>query len=407
MQIFGVNEQVSEPVATIIKVVGTGGGGSNAINRMIDCGVKDVQFIGANTDVQALNRCKAPVKLPLGSKLTLGLGAGGKPEVGEQAAMEDREMIANAIRGAHMVFVTAGMGGGTGTGAAPVIAQVARECGALTVGVVTKPFAFEGRYKMRLAEEGIMKLRQAVDTLIVIPNEHLFKVVEKNTPIKEAFLKADDVLRQGVQGIADLITTHGDVNVDFSDVQTTMKGQGDALMGIGTGTGDNRAQDAASKAVENPLLEDCTIEGAQHVLVNVSCGESVSLLEYQEVINYINRIVDPDVHTIIGCVVDPNLGDKLQVTVIATGFLNEVSGTIQGSPKFEVVKPEKNEKGDYIKTEDFDTISGRSAAAAPYLTHRNFREDDLDVPPLLRGNKYAAAASPDGDIKADSESRDA
>ncbi|MDR3146306.1 MAG: cell division protein FtsZ [Treponema sp.] len=403
MQILEVNEKVSEPVPTIIKVIGVGGGGSNAVNRMIDCGVKDVQFIGANTDIQALNRCRAPVKLPLGSKLTQGLGAGGKPDVGEEAAREDQEMIANALRGAHMVFVTAGMGGGTGTGAAPVIAQVARECGALTVGVVTKPFGFEGRYKMRLAEEGILKLRQSVDTLIVIPNEHLFKIVEKSTPIKEAFLKADDVLRQGVQGISDLITTHGDVNVDFSDVQTTMKGQGDALMGIGIGTGENRAQEAASKAVENPLLDDCTIEGAQHILVNVSGGENVSLVEYQEVMEYINRIVDPDVHTIIGCAVDPNLGDKLQVTVIATGFLNEGSEMASpSSPKIELVK---SAKGDYIKTEDFDTITNRSGTTAPYLSQRNFREDDLDVPTLIRGTKYAGSA--ERDLKTGTESKDA
>jgi cell division protein FtsZ len=372
---------------------------------MIDCGVKDVQFIGANTDVQALNRCRASLKLPLGSKLTMGLGAGGKPEVGEQAAMEDRDIIANALKGAHMVFVTAGMGGGTGTGAAPVIAQVARECGALTVGVVTKPFSFEGRYKMRLAEEGILKLRQAVDTLIVIPNDHLFKIVEKSTPIMEAFLKADDVLRQGVQGISDLITTHGDVNVDFSDVQTTMKDQGDALMGIGVGTGENRAQDAAAKAVENPLLEERSIEGAQHILVNVSGGENVSLMEYQEVMEYINRIVDPEVHTIIGCAVDPNLGDKIQVTVIATGFLAE-SGSLpaQGGDtrKIELIKPSK---GDYIKTEDFDTITGRNPASAPYLSPRNFRGDDLDIPTLIRDGKYASQA--EGGIRTGSESGDA
>jgi cell division protein FtsZ len=403
MQIFEVNEKASEPVPTIIKVIGVGGGGSNAVNRMIDCGVRDVQFIGANTDVQALNRCRAPVKLPLGSKLTQGLGAGGKPEVGEQAAREDQEMIANALRGAHMVFVTAGMGGGTGTGAAPVIAQVARECGALTVGVVTKPFGFEGRYKMRLAEEGIQKLREAVDTLIVIPNEHLFKIVEKSTPIKEAFLKADDVLRQGVQGISDLITTHGDVNVDFSDVQTTMKDQGEALMGIGVGTGENRAQEAASKAVENPLLDDYTIEGARHVLVNVCGGESVSLMEYQEVMDFINRIVDPDVHTIIGCAVDQSLGEKLQVTVIATGFPNEASETAShNSRKIELVK---SQKGDYIKTEDFDTITNRTKVMASYLSPRNFPGDDLDVPTLIRSAKYAGSA--ERDIKTGTESRDA
>jgi cell division protein FtsZ len=396
-------ERVADPVVTIIKVIGVGGGGSNAVNRMINCGVQGVQFIGANTDVQALNRCKAGVKLPLGSKLTAGLGAGGKPEIGEQAAMEDREMIANALKGAHMVFVTAGMGGGTGTGAAPVIAQVARECGALTVGVVTKPFGFEGGYKMRLAEEGIAKLRQSVDTLIVIPNEHLFKIVEKSTPIKEAFLKADDVLRQGVQGISDLITKHGDINVDFSDVQTTIKGQGDALMGIGSASGENRALEAVSKAVENPLLEDSTIEGAQHILVNLSGGEDVSLTEYREVMDYINRNVDTEVMTIIGCTVDPVLGDKLQVTVIATGFLTEAVKAARESSNFEVVKPAK---GDYIDYEEFKNFTDRSKGTVNYLAPRNFREDDLDVPTLLRDKRKYAALN-EGEARPESETKDA
>ncbi|MDR2841932.1 MAG: cell division protein FtsZ, partial [Spirochaetaceae bacterium] len=241
MNILGVaEEQIAGPSATVIKVVGAGGGGSNAINRMIECGVENVQFITANTDLQALNKSKAILRLPIGSKLTHGLGAGGKPEVGENAALEDREMIENAIRGANMVFVTTGMGGGTGTGSAPVIAQIARECGALTMGVVTKPFDFEGKYKMRLAEEGIAKMRSAVDCLIVIPNQNLYRIVDKHTPMREAFLKVDDVLRQGIQGISDMITRNGEINIDFADVREFTKDQGAALIGIGYGTGDNR-----------------------------------------------------------------------------------------------------------------------------------------------------------------------
>ncbi len=273
MNIHLVEEQVGYPNPTVIKVIGAGGGGSNAVNRMIEGGLQNVQFIAANTDLQALNQSKAPVKISIGSRLTGGLGAGGRPDVGEKAAMEDRDQIMNALKGADMVFVTAGMGGGTGTGAAPVIAQVARELGALTVGVVTKPFDFEGRTKMRLAEDGIAKMREAVDTLIVIPNQYLMKLVDDKTPIKKAFLMADDVLRQGVQGISDLITVPGLINIDFADVKTTMHEQGDALMGIGEATGSNRAEEAALKAVKNPLLEGSNIEGAKNVLVSITGGE--------------------------------------------------------------------------------------------------------------------------------------
>jgi cell division protein FtsZ len=381
--------QVSDPGPTIIKVIGAGGGGSNAVNRMIECGLQRVQFIAANTDVQALNQCKASVKLPIGSKLTSGLGAGGKPEIGEQAAQEDREMIANALKGARMVFVTCGMGGGTGTGSAPVIAQIARECGALTVGVVTKPFGFEGRFKMRLAEEGISKMRTAVDTLIVIPNEHLMKVVDRKTPIKEAFSLADDVLRQGVQGISDLITVRGDMNLDFADVETTMKDQGDALMGIGIGSGDGRAEEAAANAIDNPLLEDCTIEGAKHVLVNVSGGEDVSLMEYQEVMNYITKNADAEAHIIIGHSIDSSLGDKIQVTVIATGFMTE---TVKINTQIRPEEPVKAGKGDFIDYDEWKNLTARSTNPShpEYLRPRSFGDDDLDVPAVLRSQKYNA-----------------
>ena len=285
---------------TVIKVIGAGGGGSNAVNRMIEVGLHNVDFIVANTDQQALGKSRAATRLVLGAKVTHGLGAGGKPEIGEKAAMEDRAVIAAALEGADMVFITAGMGGGTGTGSAPVIAQIAKELGALTVAVVTKPFGFEGKVKMRLAEEGIEKLRQAVDTLIVIPNQHLMKVVEKRTPIKEAFMLADDVLRQGVQGISDLITVAGDINIDFADVNTVMQGQGDAIMGVGTASGDNRAVEAAEKAISNPLLEDARIEGARNILVNVTGGENFTLSEFEEIVSIITNSADPDALVKIG-----------------------------------------------------------------------------------------------------------
>jgi cell division protein FtsZ len=383
IQVF--DGMVSEPGPTIIKVIGTGGGGSNAVNRMIECEVQKVQFIAVNTDVQALNKCRAPVKLPIGSALTSGLGAGGKPEIGEQAAQEDREMIANALKGARMVFVTAGMGGGTGTGAAPVIAQTARENGALTIGVVTKPFAFEGRYKMQLAEEGIAKMRSAVDTLIIIPNQNLMRIVDRKTPIKEAFKMADDVLRQGVQGISELITDLGDMNLDFADVETTMKDQGDALMGIGIGTGDGRAEQAAANAIENPLLEDSSIEGAKHILVSVSGGEDMSLMEYEEVVSYITKNADPDAHIIIGQTVDASLGDKIKVTVIATGFRND---TIKIQAREQPQETPKSGKGDYIGYGEFMSITERSKSTPDYLSQRSYRDDDLEVPTLLRDRKY-------------------
>ncbi|MFZ4615675.1 MAG: cell division protein FtsZ, partial [Rectinemataceae bacterium] len=312
---------------TTIKVIGAGGGGSNAVNRMIQAGLKNVEFIVANTDLQALALSQAPTKLGLGTKVTHGLGAGGKPEVGEKAALEDREAIAQALKGADMVFVTAGMGGGTGTGSAPVIAQIARDLGALTVAVVTKPFSFEGPAKARLAEEGIEKLRQCVDTLITIPNQHLLKVVDRRTPIRDAFLIADDVLRQGVQGISDLITLPGEINIDFADVRTVMQGQGDAIMGIGRASGDNRAVEAASKALNNPLLEDARIEGARNILINVTAGEDFALTEFEEILSLITETADREFFQKPGLIIDPSMGDEVRVTVVATGF-NRAVGSV-------------------------------------------------------------------------------
>ncbi len=385
MNIEVLDERTASP--TVIKVIGAGGGGSNAVNRMIAGGLQNVEFIVANTDLQALALSNAKVKLPLGSKLTGGLGAGGKPEVGEKAALEDKEMLMNVLRGADMVFVTAGMGGGTGTGAAPIIAQAAKEVGALTVGVVTKPFEFEGRYKMRLAEEGIAKLRESVDTLIVIPNQHLLKIVERKTPIKEAFLIADDVLRQGVQGISDLITVPGIINIDFADVKTTMQGQGDALMGIGLGSGDNRAVDAATNAINNPLLEDCRIEGANRILVNVTGGEEMSLTEFQEVVSIITANSDPNALIIAGNALDPEMRDQVKVTVIATGFQTE-SNRAEAAPKAE--EAVRREDSDYIKYDEWKSMTEKTAKPAEFLSYRNFRDDDLDVPTVIRDRKFAS-----------------
>jgi len=308
---------------TVIKVVGVGGGGGNAINRMIAAGLKKVNYLAMNTDMQALQNSQAEDKLPLGSDLTGGLGAGGVPDVGAKAADESREEIREALEGTDMVFITAGMGGGTGTGAAPIVAEVAKEVNALTVAVVTTPFVFEGRKKKDLADEGITKLRDHVDTLIIIPNQYLLSIVERNTPIKQAFQLADDVLRQGVQGISELITEPGEINIDFADVRTVMKGRGDALMGIGVGEGENRATDAASSAINNPLLEDARIEGAKGILVNVTGGDDLTLKEYQDVVEIITSNADDDALIIAGQSYNPDTGSKIKVTVIATGFNRE------------------------------------------------------------------------------------
>jgi cell division protein FtsZ len=305
---------------TDIKVVGIGGAGGNAINRMIASGLKKVTFVAMNTDIQALQRSNAQIRMPLGRELTGGLGAGGVPDVGEKAAQESREEIKKLLNGTDMVFITAGMGGGTGTGGAAVVAEVSREVGSLTVAVVTTPFAFEGKKKLQLALAGIEKLRKQVDTLILIPNQYLLKVVENNTPIKKAFLLADDVLRQGVQGISELITEPGEINIDFADVKTVMKGRGDALMGIGVGEGSTRAVDAARAAINNPLLENASIDGAKSVLVNLAGGDGLTLQEYQDVVELITENCAEDALIIAGQAYNPELGEKIKVTVVATGF---------------------------------------------------------------------------------------
>lgn len=306
----------------VIKVIGVGGGGNNAVNRMIEHGVQGVDFIAVNTDSQALNLSKAEVRLQIGAKLTRGLGAGANPEVGKKAAEESREQLEEVLRGADMVFVTAGMGGGTGTGAAPVIAQIARELGALTVGVVTRPFTFEGRKRQTQAIGGIGSMKEAVDTLIVIPNDKLLQIVDKSTPMLEAFREADNVLRQGVQGISDLIATPGLINLDFADVKTIMSNKGSALMGIGIATGENRASEAAKKAISSPLLES-SIDGAKGVLMNITGGSNLSLFEVQEAADIVASASDEEVNMIFGSVINENLKDEIIVTVIATGFSEE------------------------------------------------------------------------------------
>ena len=303
----------------VIKVVGVGGGGTNAVNRMVDAGLKGVEFIAVNTDAQALLMCDADVKLHIGGKITRGLGAGANPLVGRAAAEESRDEIREILKGADMVFVTAGKGGGTGTGGAPVIAEVARELGALTVGVVTKPFSFEGRKRSSQAEAGIEELAKKVDTLIIIPNDRLLQVVEKRTSIIEAFKVADDVLRQGVQGITDLITVPGLINLDFADVRTIMKSAGSALMGIGVASGENRGVEAARMAISSPLLES-SIEGATGILLNISGGPDMGLFEVNEAAEIISKAADTEANVIFGAVIDESLGEQMRVTVIATGF---------------------------------------------------------------------------------------
>ncbi|MEJ8544577.1 cell division protein FtsZ [Brevibacillus borstelensis] len=302
-----------------IKVIGCGGGGSNAVNRMIAGGLRGVEFITLNTDAQALQLSSADIKLQIGEKLTRGLGAGANPEIGKKAAEESSDLIEQALRGADMVFVTAGMGGGTGTGAAPVVAEIAKELGALTVGVVTRPFSFEGRKRSMQGEQGIAALKEKVDTLIVIPNDRLLEIVDKNTPMLEAFREADNILRQGVQGISDLIATPGLINLDFADVKTIMTERGSALMGIGEGSGENRAAEAARRAISSPLLES-SIDGARGVLMNITGGTNLSLYEVNEAADIVSSAADPDVNMIFGAVINEDLKNEIVVTVIATGF---------------------------------------------------------------------------------------
>ncbi|PIE98123.1 MAG: cell division protein FtsZ [Treponema sp.] len=365
MEFEVVNDKQQAISPAVLKVIGTGGGGSNAVNSMINAGVQNVDFIVTNTDLQALNSSMSKHKLPIGSKLTGGLGAGGNPEIGEKAATEDSEAIENAIRGADMLFITAGMGGGTGTGAAPVIAKIAKDAGILTVAVVTKPFDVEGRIKMKLAEDGIEKLSKNVDSLIVIPNQNLLKFLPKDIKLCDAFLYADDVLRQAVQGISDLVTHHGTVNVDFADVKAAMSGQGNAHMGVGSATGENRAVDAATNAINNQLLEGSGIDGAKNILVNVRSSSSLGLNEYHEILNIIKGNADADVRTSFGFCVDENMGDSLSVTLIATGFPNSdffdsVGVTSDGVDSVNRFSSNTSYTGDFLSSGEFNKLQNEN-----------------------------------------------
>ncbi len=379
-----------KPMTTVIKVIGVGGAGTNAVNRMIATGMEGVEFIVANTDAQQLRDSLATEKIQLGSKLTRGLGAGANPEVGREAANEDRDKLQKMLKGADMVFITSGMGGGTGTGAAPVVAEIAKEAGALVVGVVTKPFKVEGKRRMNQAEEGIKNLKEKVDTLITIPNDLLLKIIDRKTPIEDAFKLADDILRQGVQGIADLIMVTGLVNVDFADVRTVMRETGDALMGVGIGTGENKALEATQMAINSPLLEETSIEGAKAVLINIAGGNDLSLHEVNEVTNEITRQVDPEANIIFGTTVDSALSDKVRITVIATGFdrkKNMLSvSPAKASPtrehgaaltliegKQEMQKPKTASSGRTFSL-DYERKNSK----------KDYSSEDLDIPAFLR-----------------------
>jgi len=402
-----------------IVVLGVGGGGSNAVNRMIQSGVRGVEFVAINTDTQALARSEAGIRIHIGEKLTRGLGAGGNPNVGEKAAEESAEQIADLVRDADMVFIAAGMGGGTGTGGAPIIAQICKEQGALTVGVVTKPFTFEGRQRAKNADEGIAQLKERVDTLITIPNDRLLEVIDRKTTLEQAFMEVDDVLRQGIQGISELITEPGLINLDFADVKSIMSDSGGALMAIGRGTGETRAQDAARMAISSPLL-DISMEGAKGVLLNITGGIDLALSEINEAADVVAQAADAEANIIFGAVIDPKLENEIKITVIATGF--DVSHRTQRSlPSFRrsrtsyggaaggtgtqneaplASEPAGNasggrDRGLPVEERDRDRPPEREqgpirvGSLGSSLPEPVFNEtdDDLDIPPFLRGRR--------------------
>ena len=361
------NVTMMDGTATI-KVIGVGGAGNNAVNRMIEADIKGVDFIAVNTDRQALQISKAKTKIQIGEKITRGLGAGANPDIGAQAAEESKAEVAEVLRGADMVFVTAGMGGGTGTGAAPIVAQAAKEMGILTIGVVTKPFTFEGKKRLSQAERGIESLKGKVDTLVVIPNDKLLQIVDRKTSIIEAFKMADDVLRQGVQGISDLIAIPGLVNLDFADVKTIMLNQGMAHMGVGSASGENRAEDAAKEAIQSPLLET-SIEGAKGVIINITGGDSLGLHEVNTAAELVQRSVDPEANIIFGTVTDETMGDEIRITVIATGF-------------------EKNEPISSIGVDNIVSKTWEKKVNSIPASHEpSSSSNDLDIPAFLRKNR--------------------
>lgn len=362
-----------------IKVIGVGGGGNNAVNRMIDGNLSGVEFVAINTDKQALQTSNAEYKIQIGEKVTRGLGAGANPKVGEKAAEESRDEIYQILQENDMVFLTAGMGGGTGTGAMPIVAEIAKELGVLTVGVVTKPFTFEGKRRMQNAVEGIDKLRKNVDTLVTIPNDRLLEITEKKTSMIEAFRTADDVLRQGVKGIADLITVPGEINLDFSDVKTIMLDSGLAHMGIGVAEGENRATEAARKAIDSPLLET-TIKGAKGVLLNITAGKSLGLHEANEAAAIVHEAVAEDANVIFGAVIDENIKDQIKVTVIATGF----SEDNKREKKFSEKVLKSNPKVTEDKKEEVKAVEKEEAVQPEKKNESNDSEDEFDIPTFLR-----------------------
>jgi len=361
------NSKMIDGTATI-KVIGVGGAGNNAVNRMIEAEIKGVEFIAVNTDRQALQKSKAPTKIQIGEKITRGLGAGANPDIGAQAAEESRSEIGEALRGADMVFVTAGMGGGTGTGAASIVAGTAKEMGILTIAVVTKPFTFEGKKRLAQAERGVESLKGKVDSLVVIPNDKLLQIIDRKTSIVEAFKMADDVLRQGVQGISDLIAIEGLVNLDFADVKTIMLNRGMAHMGIGRASGENRAEDAAKQAIQSPLLET-SIEGARGVIINITGGSDLGLQEINTAAELVQRSVDPEANIIWGSVIDESLGDEIVITVIATGFETEAPLTSIGVES--------------LVSKAWD----KKVNSIPTSTESNNSSSDLDIPSFLRNKK--------------------
>lgn len=373
----------NDDALAVIKVIGVGGGGNNAVNRMIEHGVQGVEFIAVNTDAQALKLSSAEIKLQIGAKSTRGLGAGANPEVGKKAAEESKEQLEEALAGADMVFVTAGMGGGTGTGAAPVIAQIARDLGALTVGVVTRPFTFEGRKRQSQALAGTQAMKEAVDTLIVIPNDRLLEIVDKSTPMLEAFREADNVLRQGVQGISDLIAVPGLINLDFADVKTIMSNKGSALMGIGVASGETRAVEAAKKAISSPLLET-SITGAKGVLMNITGGASLSLFEVQEAAAIVASASDEDVNIIFGSVINDDLKDEIVVTVIATDF-NEAA--VVPDPR-QMMRPGLNQTARPQQVQQSTQPVQQPVQEETATTSNNtMSEDTYEIPAFLRNRK--------------------
>ena len=369
-------------IGASLRVIGLGGAGGNAVNRMISAGLKGVEFIAANTDSQALSQSQAPHKIQMGTQLTRGLGSGGNPDVGRKAAEETAEEIGNLFRGSDMVFITCGMGGGTGTGAAPMVASLAREMGCLTVAVVTKPFIFEGKHRTEVAEEGLNELRENVDTLIVIPNDRLLSVVERTTPILEAFRTADEVLLQATKGISDLITVPGIINLDFADVKSVMSARGNALMGTGIATGENRAVEAAQLAVSSPLLEDVSIAGAQALLVNITGGPALSLHEASDAASVILEAAGGDASVIFGAVIDPRIEAEIRVTVIATGFGKRQVSKPETVEKRQIELPDYDEEGlkrpAFLRKEDSTVVSHTRRWG------RAFSRDSLEIPAFLR-----------------------